>query len=227
MKKFSAFAFAALAALSGCASVPESIVQHPTTARPYQAAGPAAPAAPAASNGAIFQSASYRPMFEDRRARLVGDTLTILITERTSADKSAANGSSKSGSVSATIGQLFGIPTSTTDKLGLSTSGARKFEDKDTASSGNTFSSTLTVTVVEVLPNGNLVVSGEKQVAFDKGAEFIRFSGVVNPNHITAGNTVPSTQVADARAEYRTNTQIDKAQVLGALTRFFLSVLPL
>ncbi len=80
--------------------------------------------------------------------------------------------------------------------------------------------------MIEVLPNGNLVVSGEKQVALDKGTEFIRFSGVVSPDNIAAGNIVSSTQVADARVEYRTNTKIDKAEVMGALARFFLSVMP-
>ena len=83
------------------------------------------------------------------------------------------------------------------------------------------------MTVIEVLPNGNLVVSGEKQVAFDKGAEFVRFSGVVSPDTVAAGNFVSSTQVADARLEYRTNTRIDTADVSSWITRFFLSVLPL
>jgi len=223
MKRFSFIAYLLFAAsVSGCAVAPDTIVQQPMTARPQPAA-----AAPPAANGAIFQLATYRPMFEDRRARLVGDTLTIAIAEKTSADKSTANASSKSGSVTGTIGKLFNIPTTTTDQLGVSANGARKSEDKDTASSGNNFTSTLTVTVTEVLANGNLVVSGEKQVALDKGAEFVRFSGVVNPTTISSTNVVPSTQVADARIEYRTNTQIDKAQVLGAMTRFFLSVLPL
>jgi flagellar L-ring protein precursor FlgH len=223
MKKISTLFIAALAALCGCATVPDSIVQQPTTARPY----PAAAAAMPAPNGAIFQAAAYRPLFEDRRARLVGDTVTIVISEKTSADKASANASTKAGNTSAAIAKLFGVPSSTTDKLGYSTNGDRKFEDKDSASSGNTFISTLTATVLEVLPNGNLVVSGEKQIALDKGAEYVRFSGVVNPYYISAANTVSSTQVADVRAEYRTNSRIDKAEMFGAMTRFFLSVLPL
>jgi flagellar L-ring protein precursor FlgH len=78
-----------------------------------------------------------------------------------------------------------------------------------------------------VLANGYLVVSGEKQVGLDRGTEFIRFSGVVNPDFIVGGNNVASTQVADARVEYRTNTHIDPAEMMGLLTRFFLSVIPL
>ncbi len=83
------------------------------------------------------------------------------------------------------------------------------------------------MTVIDVLANGNLLVSGEKQLAFDKGAEFVRFSGIVNPNTIAAGNSVPSTQVADARLEYRSTSHVDKAEANSMLTRFFLSFLPM
>ena len=77
------------------------------------------------------------------------------------------------------------------------------------------------MTVVDVLPNGNLLVSGEKQIAFNKGAEYVRFSGVVNPQTITAANTVSSTQVAEARFEYRSTSRVDLAEANSLLTRFF------
>lgn len=221
MRRFSAILMCLLAAtLVGCASVPETIIQHPTSTAP-KAVAPVP-----AANGAIFQASAYRPMFEDRRARLVGDILTIAINERTSAGKSAANSTSKNGSVEFGAPTLFGIPATTTAKAALSAESANKFEDKGSATSSNNFSGTISVTVVDVLPNGNLVVSGEKQVALDKGVEYVRFSGVVNPNNIT-NNVVSSTQVADARVEYRTNSRIDKAEMMSQLTRFFLSILPL
>ncbi|TPQ29858.1 flagellar basal body L-ring protein FlgH, partial [Cupriavidus pinatubonensis] len=88
------------------------------------------------------------------------------------------------------------------------------------------FNGTITVTVLEVLANGNLVVSGEKQLAINQGAEFIRFSGVVNPRTITGDNGVLSTQVADARIEYTAKGYIDEAQNMGWLQRFFLNVSP-
>ncbi|HTN67050.1 MAG TPA: flagellar basal body L-ring protein FlgH [Burkholderiaceae bacterium] len=213
--------FAILLALGGCASVPDSIVMQPTTARPQLAA------APAPANGAIFQAAAHRPLFEDRRARLVGDVITIAIVEKTAAGKAANSNGSKSGSVSFGLSKLFGVPASTTRDSSFASNGALKFEDKGGVNSNNNFTGTITVTVVDVLPNGNLVVSGEKQIALDKSTEYIRFSGVVSPDNIVAGNVVPSTQVADARVEYRTNTNIDKTEVMGALARFFLSVMPL
>ena len=204
---------------SGCAVVPTSIVQQPTTSRTPR------PVPVAANNGAIFQTVAYRPLFEDRRARLVGDTLTITINEKTTAGKADASSASKTGSASLAVPKLFGAPASTTADLAITASGGNKFDAKGAATSNNNFNGTIGVTVVEVLSNGYLVVSGEKQVGLDRGTEFIRFSGVVNPDFIVGGNNVASTQVADARVEYRTNTHIDPAEMMGLLTRFFLSVI--
>ena len=209
------------ALLSGCATVPDTIVQSPLTAKPQ----PSSYARP--TNGAIFQNASYRPIFEDRRPRLIGDTITIVINERSSAGKAAGSSGSKTGTVAAAAPSLFGILPGFTKGLSASASTSNEFEDKGVVSSSNNFISTLSVTVVDVLPNGNLLVGGEKQVAMDKSAEFIRFSGVVDPATITAGNIVSSTQVADAKIEYRTNNHVDTAEVMSALARFFLSVMPL
>lgn len=216
-----AIAAGTLALLAGCAITPDSIIHKPAGAvTPQQRVA-------AASNGSIYQSSSYRPIFEDRRARYVGDNLTILINEKTSAAKAGAGSGSKSNSVSYSASQIFGLSSSVLDKLGVNASGASKFEDKGSASSSNNFSGMIGVTVIEVMPNGNLLVSGEKQIAFDRGAEFIRFSGVVNPDNIASGNVVSSTLVADARVEYRSNTRLDAADITSQMTRFFLSVLPI
>ena len=208
-------------ALGACATTPGTIVQMPTTAVAHAARPVPVP------NGAIFQVAAYRPMFEDRRARMVGDIMTITINEKTSAAKAAGDSASRTNSATFAAPTLPFISSSLTSKLAVSATGGTKFEDKGAASSSNNFSGVIGVTVIDVLPNGNLLVSGEKQIAFDRGAEFIRFSGVVNPDTIAAGNTVASSQVADARVEYRTNSRIDKADIMSQLTRFFLSALPL
>jgi flagellar L-ring protein precursor FlgH len=207
--------------LDACAVVPDTIVRQPTNTKPPQAAQ----LAPA--NGGIFQAAAYRPLFEDRRARLVGDVLTIAINEKTNAGKQAASSGSKTGSVAASIPTVLGLPLKMLQGTSVAASSANKYADSGAENSSNIFTGTIAVTVADVLPNGNLVVSGEKQVALDKGVEYIRFSGVVSPDTIATGNVVSSTQVADARVEYRTNSRIDAAQVMTSLTRFFLSVLPL
>ena len=203
-------------ALAGCSATPSTIVQRPSSLRP------AMPEMAAPTNGAIYQAAAYRPMFEDRRARHIGDTLIISITEKTAAVKAAASSGNKSGSVN------FAVPGLAQGRLGVSAaaSAANKFADGDNQSASNTFSGTIGVTVTEVLPNGHLIVTGEKQIAMNKGVEFIRFSGMVNPDMIQTGNMVSSTQVADARVEYRTNSQIDRAEMTAMVSRFFQSLLP-
>lgn len=206
--------------LGGCAVTPDSIVKQPMTAKPQVIP------ATSTSNGAIFNNAAYRPLFEDRRPRYVGDILTINITENTSATKAGGSSASKTGSVDASLTPPTGLPI-TLRGITLAADSSIKNEDKAAANSSNNFSGSISVTVVDVLANGNLVVSGEKQVAFDKGTEFVRFSGVVNPDTITSGNVVPSTKIADARIEYRTNSKIDTAQIMSILTRFFFSFIPL
>ncbi|MHB1332862.1 MAG: flagellar basal body L-ring protein FlgH [Sulfuriferula sp.] len=212
---------ASLGILGGCAVVPDTIVRQPTDIKPPHVA----PIAPA--NGGIFQTSSYRPLFEDRRARLVGDVLTIAINEKTNAGKQTGSSGSKSGSVAASIPTILGLPLKMLQGTSVSAQSANKYDTKGAENSSNIFTGTLTVTVAEVLPNGNLVVTGEKQISLDTGVEYVRFSGVVSPDTIAAGNVVSSTQVADARVEYRSNTRVDAAQVMTSLTRFFLSVLPL
>ena len=183
MKSFIA-SFAALVLLAGCATAPSTIVQGPTSARPMlvETAPP--------TSGAIYNANSYRPMFEDRRARHIGDLLTINISERTSANKSGASSGNKNGSAS------FAAPGVLQSAIGASV--ALEAETK----------------------------FAEKQVAMNKGVEFIRFSGMVSPDTIQPGNIVSSTVVADARVEYRTNSRIDRAEVNSMLSRFFLSMLP-
>lgn len=202
-------------ALTACAIAPESIVKQPMTAKPQ-----AAPTS-AAKNGAIFNVAAYRPMFEDRRPRFVGDIITVNIVENTSATKNGGSSGSKKGKTDSAITKLFdhNVPTAT-----FAADSDLSYEDKAASNASNVFNGSVTATVIDVLANGNLVVSGEKQVSFDKGTEYVRFSGVVNPDTITTGNTVVSTKVADARVEYRTNTKIDAAEVLSMFARFFLSM---
>lgn len=208
---------AAACALVACSSVPpSSIVKQPTSVRPMLADSGAP------LEGAIFNANSYRPMFEDRRARHIGDVLTVSINEKTAANKSGASTGNKSGSVSASMpGPLQG-------RFGasLSASTANKFADGDTQANSNAFTGTIGVTVSEVLPNGNLIVVGEKQIAMDKGVEYIRISGMVNPDTIQPGNVVSSTLIADARVEYRTSSQLDRAEITSQMTRFFQSILP-
>ncbi len=228
-----ALALLAGISLSGClATTPRVAVLEPTTVRPEPTTATAAAAAAARApqaNGAIYHPSSHRGLFEDRRARLVGDLLTIQIQEKTTARSSSNSTVDRKGSVDASITRLplVSRTSSLIPKLGVAGGTSNNFEGKGATGSENLFTGTITVTVVEALPNGNLVVAGEKQVGINQNVEALRFSGVVNPATVLPGNIVSSTQVADARLEVRGRGDIDSAQTVGWLARFFLSFMPI
>lgn len=219
-KRWVALAIVLATMMVGCSVAPSTSIKAPLTAKPELRK------APNISSGAIYAASNHRPLYEDRRARFVGDILTINIVENTLAVKAGVKKSSKTGSVDTTVAKPTGLPF-TINAIGVSADSDIQNEEKDDATASNRFTGAIAVTVVEVLENGNLMVSGEKQIAFDRGSEFVRFYGVVNPDTIGIGNVVPSTKVADAKIEYRTNSQLDAAQVLSILARFFLSFAPI
>lgn len=210
--------------LGGCAQLPrEPLVQQPMSARADLQVRPTGPA-----NGSIYRTGfGTQALFEDRRPRHIGDILTIVVSENINASKNSGAEASRSSSASAVLGL---VPTLIRGLIGAdldaNASGKSAISAKGGANSKNTFNGVITVTVVEVLLNGNLLVSGEKQMLINQGTEFIRFSGVVNPRTVSAANTVPSTLVADARIEYSAKGYIDEAQTMGWLQRAFLNVLP-
>jgi flagellar L-ring protein precursor FlgH len=209
-----------LAALGGCGLVPK----HPITQQPMTALPPLPPQAQA--SGSIYNPGyAGRPLFEDQRPRNVGDIITIVIAENINATKSSGANANRNGNTSFTVptaGFLGGLFA----KTNLSASGANVFSGTGGANASNTFNGTITVTVTGVQANGNLVVSGEKQMLINQGNEFVRFSGVVNPNTISSLNAVYSTQVADAKIEYSAKGYLDEAENMGWLQRFFLNVSP-
>jgi flagellar L-ring protein precursor FlgH len=220
--------------LTGCNTDPPTRVQLPTTVRPN-------PAPVAGADGSIYRASASRPLFEDRRARFVGDILTVNLVERTSANRTTNESLERQSSADINVGtpKILGV----TPGLPISGKAFNTRVDSDLQSSfnansqiassndqsdqnSNTVTGSISVTVIEVLPNGNLMVSGEKQVAVNQGTEFVRLSGVVNPINISASNTVNSTQVADARIESKQSQSMDTAQVLSAIARFFTILLP-
>jgi len=199
--------------MSACTSVPETIVKTPLTAKPT-------PRTRILNNsGSIYQTQLSRPLFEDRISHAVGDIVTINIVESTSASKSGVGSSSKTGNINS-LNSAIGIP------VGFKATSSIDNQDKSNTSASNNFSGSIGVTVIEVLENGNLVVSGEKEIALDRGSEYVRFSGVINPDFIKPGNTIASNQVTDAKVEYRTGTHIDTAQIMTFVQRAFMSILP-
>ncbi|TJZ73825.1 flagellar basal body L-ring protein FlgH [Chitiniphilus eburneus] len=222
MKRFVLLLAALL--LTACALEPRSIVTQPTTARPTE------PLLPSQNQGAIFQAANSRMLFEERVARHIGDLLTIAVQENLSATNKSDSSATRTGNLDYSVtGNLPMVPGSIEKFIsspGVTADGSNTFAGKGATTNSNTFTGTIAVTVVEVMPNGNLVVGGDRQIAVNGQVNTLRFTGVVNPMDIQAGNTISSTKVADARIEQVGKGYVADAQTMGWLQRFFLNVLP-
>jgi flagellar L-ring protein precursor FlgH len=214
---------AVLALASGCSTIalPKVDVAEPTTVRPL------AVPPPVVNNGSLFAAGQYRPLFEDHRARLVGDTITVQIVERISASATSTSNIEKVGSAEGGITALPGIAANSFGRASAGANASNKFDGKGGTENVNEFTGTITATVVEVLPNGHLIIAGEKQIGVNANVDVLRFSGQVDPRAIQTGNAVQSAQIANVRVEQRGRGQIAEAQRIGWLGRFFLNVLPL
>lgn len=178
------------------------------------------------SNGGIYQAATYRPLFEDHRARLVGDTLTINITERVSASQTSTSELSKTGTLSAAISAVPGISPKAFARGTAEASSSNDNKGKGSNQNTNEFTGAITAVVTGVLPNGHLMISGEKQIGVNRNVDVLRFSGQVDPRAIGQGNAVASTAVANVRIEQRGRGAMADAHSIGWLSRFFLNLLP-
>ncbi|MDD3608507.1 MAG: flagellar basal body L-ring protein FlgH [Halothiobacillaceae bacterium] len=177
-------------------------------------------ATPAQINGAIFNPVQADSLFTDMRPYRVGDILTVLLSEQTNASKSATTSTGKSQSVDVGVTRLLNVPI---DWANAGIEGERDFKGTGDSSQKNNLSGNITVTVARVLPNGNLMIQGEKFLSLNQGTEFVRLSGIVRPSDIKPDNTVESTRVANARIAYGSDGVINDANNMGWLARFFNS----
>jgi flagellar L-ring protein precursor FlgH len=205
-----------LGLLSGCVSVdPTTITKNdgPQKTLPVRYTPPV---------GSIFNVGSYKPIFEGIKAKRVGDILTVIIADSTSTTNALNDKNSKTGAADSTSQNKEGDKVQPTWAI----SNANSAELNNSGTSSSVFTGSISVTVTEVLPNGFLVVAGEKQLGGNQGTQYIRLSGVVNPAMITTDNAVSSNTIADARFEYRSNNFMDASYITSAITRFFYSILP-
>lgn len=191
------------------------------------APAPAVPAANAPASGSIYQASTSLALFEDQKARRVGDVLTILLVERTAAEKSASTSASKDSTTGIASPTLFGRPVTYHGLpiLGAELESTRDFEGGGESTQSNRLSGSVSVLVTQVLPNGNLVVRGEKQLELNQGSETVSIEGIVRPADILASNSVTSDRVANARITYGGSGPVADANVVGWLSRFFMSAL--
>ncbi len=205
------------AVASGCSSLrgePEPLPTRVTY-------GPAAPAA----SGAIFQSGREIAYFEDLKANRVGDILTIRLQEATQATKSSNTKTKKDSETALPAPTIAGRPVTVNgvEVLDMSIGGEREFSGEGSSSQSNRLEGSITATVIERLPNGNLVIEGEKWLTLNQGDELIRVSGIVRPYDIAPDNTVGSDKIANARIRYSGKGALADSNRAGWLARFFNS----
>lgn len=225
------FALGVAVLLSACATPPDTAIKQPLRVLP-----PAATALSEDHNGSIFRAAPVptRPamaLFEDRRARYVGDTLTVNLVERSEARRRSETTDERKANANIDIPAplLLGRNLPVLGEDGVTRwepSASNRQEFKDNETNSNSVTGSITVSVVEVLANGHLVVAGEKQVAVNNDTDYIRLAGIVNPAQISATNSVNSTQLANAQIESKNSQSLDKAHLTSLMTRFFLTLLP-
>ena len=217
-------AAAVLVALSGC----EHMNPRPPVdiAQPIYVAPPVVPVA-RVNNGSIYQAEQFRPLFEDYRARLVGDSLTVQIVEKISATQKSTSSIDKSGKLAASVTALPGVSPNAFNRASAAGSTTISSAGAGTTENSNDFSGTITAVVTGVLPNGHLLIAGEKQIGVNHNVDVLRFSGQVDPRMIQTGNVVASAQIANVRVEQRGRGAQAEAQGIGWLSRFFINVLPI
>jgi flagellar L-ring protein FlgH len=192
---------------------------------------------PEPDNGAIFQAGFSQELFTDRQARRVGDILTVNLVENLSGTSTSETAVDKANNTNITNPTILGVspefdlpsglPLAVTKALNLATTltSTSTFAGESDAAKANTLTGNISVTVVEVYPNGNVFVRGEKRLTVNEGREFIRLSGIVRKGDIQADNTVDSTKIADASIYYVGEGQAADSNKMGWLARFFNSAI--
>lgn len=212
--------------LAGCSHTPERLGKFE-----YEPAYPTnIPQPETARNGSLYQPGAM-DLFNDSKARRVGDIITVNLQEKMNAQKKAAANEKKSNtsdmSAPSILGGTVGLAAGGINFLGGSSFDSKHdFKGQGDASQSNSLTGNISVTVVEVIPNGNLVVRGEKWVTINQGEEVIRFAGIIRPNDIGPDNSIPSTKVADARIIYSGDGLVNEATQQGWLARFFSNYWP-
>ncbi len=179
---------------------------------------------PEPPTGSLYNPHNFHPLLGDRRARRVGDLVTIRLVERTTASKSASAESSRESDNSFRLPQVF--PLSRIPAQALGGGSNQGFSGSGSAEQSNELFGELTVTVAEVLPGGVLRVAGEKRLMLNRGEEHLQLTGYIRADDLGFDNSVPSTRVADARIRFGGTGQVADNSRQGWLARFFARIMP-
>jgi flagellar L-ring protein precursor FlgH len=165
------------------------------------------------SNGSIYSTSSAGLFSSDRRAHKVGDILSVTLSEKFTSNKAVTNASGKTDAIGAEVGPT-GILRNFAG-LGGSASKTNSFKGSASTNQSNSLTGIVSATVVRVFPNGNLEIKGQKKLRITEGTEYIRLSGIIRPQDISATNTVSSAKIAEAQIEYVGAGILDSASKPG------------
>jgi len=211
-----------LTVLSGCTSLPDSEVKNDPEFAPVE---PNEPGVNIVHTGSMFQADYSNSLYSDIKAHRIGDIITVYLEEATSASKNAGTSQSKSNSYNASLDSTIFPSTGTNPVIISGGSGGfdqtSQFSGDADADQSNNLSGSITVNVVRVLNNGNLVIRGEKWLMLNNGEEYVRIKGMIRSEDVSADNTVSSMRVANARIQYGGTGDFANTQTQGWLTAFF------
>lgn len=206
--------------LTACATPPDQAKVEPDDPV-YAPVQPSRMEPPPATKGSLYRAAHSKALFNDRKAYRVGDVITILLEEETKSSKSSTSDVKKN--MNANVGNPVIGGRESSINLGLGMSSDRSFKGDASADQSNKLVGSITVTVHDVYPNGNLLVRGEKWLTLNQGDEYVRVSGIARPEDIRPDNSISSRLLADARLTYSGKGEFADASRQGWLARFFNS----
>ncbi|MGH1472248.1 MAG: flagellar basal body L-ring protein FlgH [Cellvibrionaceae bacterium] len=219
------YAFMLIQWLTGCVIAPP-----PTPDDPYYSPVIApSPRIERANEGSLYHTGLGVSLYTDTKAHRVGDVITIVLDEKTVSSKSSSTKVTKDSKLSFNEGAdgstLLGTnPTFKNLSLLTELQQAREFDGGADADQSNRLQGNITAMVADILPNGNLVIRGEKWMKLNQGDEFIRVSGILRPADVSPENTALSTKLANARISYSGTGSLADSQSMGWLSRVFNSV---
>ena len=218
--------------LAGCISIePSKITNEPLTISKTYRTPPEKPAAPEAKNGSVWHG-RLTDMFSDQRARSVGDILTINIVEVSQASESASTATTRKSQTVAGIANFFGLESNPNGpwKNSATLINANALNNDFTGTGATTragsLSATITARVMDVLPNGNLIIEGKREIYVNNEKKELLLQGIVRPRDIAFNNTISSTQIADAKVIYTGIGVVAEKQRPGWAARLFDFVWP-
>ena len=206
--------------LSGC------MTQTPVRRPEYRPIVPTRAPMAAPMSGGLYQASASSNLFSDVKAQRVGDVITVILKEKTQANKSATTNTAKDSSLELPNPTILGrqLTLGPYPLFNTAVDSSNSFEGKGDSSQSNSLSGDIAVTVMAAYPNGTLAVRGEKVLTLNQGSEFIRISGLVRAVDVTPQNTVLSTQIADAQITYSGAGAVAESNQQGWLGRFFNSM---